>query len=100
MKPGNNALDMNYSRKYNMDYGMNTNIINNNNNNSNINPSGNNTIIGMKNDSNLNYDYKTQMIPKEFSLNNNNNTTNPNNNSTIISTSGYNWKFKKDEKLN
>ena len=98
MKPGNNALDMNYSRKYNMDYGMNTNIINNNNTN-NINPSGNNTIIGIKNDSNLNYDYKTQMIPKEFSLNNNN-TPNPNNNSTIINTSGYNWKFKKDEKLN
>jgi hypothetical protein len=100
MKPGNNALDMNYSRKYNMDYGMNTNIINNTNNN--INPSGNNTIIGIKNDSNLNYDYKTQMITKEFSLNNNTNTPNPNNNnnSTIINTSGYNWKFKKDEKLN
>ena len=102
MKPGNNALDMNYSRKYNMDYGMNTNIINNNNNtNNNINPSGNNTIIGIKNDSTLNYDYKTQMLPKEFSLNNNTNTPNPNNNnSTIINTSGYNWKFKKDEKLN
>ena len=92
MKPGN-ALDMNYSRKYNMDYGMNTNIMNNN---SNINPSGNNTIIGMKNDSNLNYDYKTQMIPKEFSLNANN-TTNTSN-STSINTSGYNLKFKKDEK--
>ena len=101
MKPGNNALDMNYSRKYNMDYGMSTNILNNNNTN-NINPSGNNTIIGIKNDSSLNYDYKTQMIPKEFSLNNNNtNTPNPNNNnSTIINTSGYNWKFKKDKKLN
>ena len=104
MKPGNNALEINYSRKYNMDYAMNTNIINNNNTNTNINPSGNNTIIGIKNDSTLNYDYKTQMIPKEFSLNNNNNTNtsnpNNNNNSTIINTSGYNWKFKKDEKLN
>ena len=93
MKPGNPLdVNVNYSRKYNMDYGMNTTVINN----SNINPSGNNTIIGMKSDANLNYDYKTQMIPKEFSINNNNppNT----NNTTSINTSGYNWKFKKDEK--
>jgi PAS domain-containing protein len=72
--------------------------------NNNINPSGNNTIIGIKNDSNLNYDYKTQMITKEFSLNNNNSTNTPNpnnnNNSTTINTSGYNWKFKKDDKIN